>query len=1256
MSKTDAQRPSSKAGSDGKDGDDLSTILNESQRAEVTILVANCTESMRSLLLENFDASAGLDKKLLPEGMTDEEKFMQADIAASSEAYEAERKLKEECQQDIDSQATQKLKKDALQVYDEWREHVLMRIGEAVNTQSTAKEQLEKSSSDPRSPRPKAPNIVGKIVDVPERKPNIKFKDLFPPTKTALTKLPMDRRTLVLHSLLLLLISLEHYNAYSRILMLNLTSSLKLPLKTFEQDEYTTAKGLLESAKELSANDETQKKQEANRDNRKGLVGVATAAGAAILGISGGLAAPLVASGVGSVMGGLGLGATAAAGYLGSVAGSTLLVGGLFGAYGGRMTGQMMDKYARDVEDFEFLPVHSDNKTSEDQEKGAQEASEHDHKLRVTICISGWLTEKQEVTKPWRVLGVGAEVFALKWELEALLNLGHAMDGMVQSAAWGYAQKEIIKRTIFADLMSAFWPLGLVKVARVLDNPFSVAKARADKAGEVLVDALINRAQGERPVTLIGYSLGARVIYTCLKTLAERKAFGLVEHAILIGAPAPSDMTHWRVLRTAVSGRLVNVYSENDYLLGFMYRTSALQYGVAGLQPIRGLAGVENVDVSEDVDGHTRYRFLVGGILKKIGFDDIDQDAIAEEREALEQMLKQEKKNSLQSQRKRLMRRESYNGKPDEEKEAEEEASDMEKQVKDKTQKSMMARVIEWWYTPKAVSGKDTEKAASNLQKAISNPADAKGAAVDAVKDAQASTQSYASYIASKLPSMPAGSMPDGKAADKAPASTSSYMKAAQDYLPSMPSFGGKQQPKKPATASEKATDTAKQAASGAQTGVTDAAGVAKDVVQPTVNNVLNPADNPAVKSTKDAVKKAPIIHQAADRVPGANKAANVASDTVGTTVQNTGQTVSGAVNTSASKATDAGTAGAGKAADAGKGAASTATETASAGLGKLADAGKSLTGQGVPAKATDAPTAGAGKAADAGKDAASTATNAASAGLGQLAGAGKSLTGQGTPAKASDAGKAADAGKDAVSTATDTASAGLGQLAGAGKSLTGQGTPAKETVKSPQQDGGAQQQQSQSYFSRAAGYLPTTPSMPSMPSFGGSGGSGNKRGPPKLGKTTSSGTSTPTKPQQSQRSPSSGAKSTPPKLADRKPSGTVKSPPAKPQRTNSGSTDSAAQKRPMKLDRSPSGVKSPPKLDRAASGLKNEVTNAPSKASQGAGAVGKQASEGAGAATKQASQGAEAVQKQAASWTGAASGAVGSVAGGLPGFGGGKK
>jgi hypothetical protein len=57
---------------------------------------------------------------------------------------------------------------------------------------------------------------------------------------------------------------------------------------------------------------------------------------------------------------------------------------------------------------------------------------------------------------------------------------------------------------------------------------------------------------------------------------------------------------------------------------------------------------------------HLNYRYLVGAILKKIGFGDIDTQAVEEEHKALVTMEEEEKKQSLQAQRKRLLRCESY--------------------------------------------------------------------------------------------------------------------------------------------------------------------------------------------------------------------------------------------------------------------------------------------------------------------------------------------------------------------------------------------------------------------------------------------------------------------------------------------------------------------------------------------------------------------------------------------------------------------
>lgn len=171
------------------------------------------------------------------------------------------------------------------------------------------------------------------------------------------------------------------------------------------------AQGLLEAAKHMSGNEETQKRSDENQTSRRWKVGLAGIAGAAVIGVTGGLAAPLVAGAIGSIMGGLGLGATAAAGLLGTLAESGAIIGTFFGLYGGRMTGQMIDAYAKEVEDFAFLPLRGSIN---------REPLPKDRRLRVTICVSGWLTQKEDIITPWRAFGDQSEVFALRWELEAL--------------------------------------------------------------------------------------------------------------------------------------------------------------------------------------------------------------------------------------------------------------------------------------------------------------------------------------------------------------------------------------------------------------------------------------------------------------------------------------------------------------------------------------------------------------------------------------------------------------------------------------------------------------------------------------------------------------------------------------------------------------------------------------------------------------------------------------------------------------------
>lgn len=182
--------------------------------------------------------------------------------------------------------------------------------------------------------------------------------------------------------------------------------------------------------------------------------------------------------------------------------------------------------------------------------------------------------------------------------------------------------QQVLGSTVLIALMSAIQlPLVLTKLAYLLDNPWSVSLDRAAAAGLILADTLINRNLGVRPVTLVGYSLGARVIYFCLRELARAGATGIVQNAYMFGNPIAVKQDEYTLAVSMVAGRFVNGYASNDWILGYLFRaTSGGISKVAGLAPV-DIPGVENIDVTEFVNGHMAYRTAMPRLLREVGWE-----------------------------------------------------------------------------------------------------------------------------------------------------------------------------------------------------------------------------------------------------------------------------------------------------------------------------------------------------------------------------------------------------------------------------------------------------------------------------------------------------------------------------------------------------------------------------------------------------------------------------------------------------------
>jgi len=253
----------------------------------------------------------------------------------------------------------------------------------------------------------------------------------------------------------------------------------------------------------------------------------------------------------------------------------------------------------------------------------------------------------------------GGELYTVRFESNLLLELGDSVEDLAVQTVANATQTVLLQSAIFATLLTAVAiPTALVKFANMIDGSWTLAIERSDEAGIELAKSLLFSQAGRRPVTLIGYSMGARIIYACLKELARyqekweemreaksvdsikinssvqkargskphkdlesmREPASIIEDVILMGMPNHLSRKSWYLARQLVAGRLVNCYSKKDLILALMFRYKRLSGGfrqVCGTCAI-DVPGVENYDVSDLISGHAQYCVEAGEVLRRL--------------------------------------------------------------------------------------------------------------------------------------------------------------------------------------------------------------------------------------------------------------------------------------------------------------------------------------------------------------------------------------------------------------------------------------------------------------------------------------------------------------------------------------------------------------------------------------------------------------------------------------------------------------
>lgn len=174
--------------------------------------------------------------------------------------------------------------------------------------------------------------------------------------------------------------------------------------------------------------------------------------------------------------------------------------------------------------------VASDSSTSQDGQNNSRDMSEEATLSGEDCDDSDADDENQNLTGdnfPKHILTVwdyqttyGGELYTIRWESRLMKEISDSIKKLAFDIV-NNTTYSLMRLTVLSGLLAALTvPVILAGATSLIDGPWTLAANRADEAGKELARCLLVSNAGNRPITLIGFSFGARVIYSCLKELA----------------------------------------------------------------------------------------------------------------------------------------------------------------------------------------------------------------------------------------------------------------------------------------------------------------------------------------------------------------------------------------------------------------------------------------------------------------------------------------------------------------------------------------------------------------------------------------------------------------------------------------------------------------------------------------------------------------------------------------------------------------
>lgn len=227
--------------------------------------------------------------------------------------------------------------------------------------------------------------------------------------------------------------------------------------------------------------------------------------------------------------------------------------------------------------------------------------SSGDDPSRVVVMIKGYISQNDDIAD-WvhsiRSRGFNGDIYHLWWDSSSIGGIAKSVFVGNKAALWTPA---LVAGGPLAILGTAF---GIAPVQARLH--WSKLKRRAKRSGRDHVPKLLADAFApEVQVSLVAFSLGARVAYYTMDTIARTRHRQLHSVILVGGAVRRDGSKDWGLVAHGSATGILNVYNRNDQILRGFFRIAELKNNACGARPIKEESpAIRNLDATEVMQRH----------------------------------------------------------------------------------------------------------------------------------------------------------------------------------------------------------------------------------------------------------------------------------------------------------------------------------------------------------------------------------------------------------------------------------------------------------------------------------------------------------------------------------------------------------------------------------------------------------------------------------------------------------------------------